>query len=474
MTNVNTREENRQDFINDEQIWNLINKFDNPDKNQVKDVLVKAKEMNGLSPEDIAVLMGNKNEELIEEMFDIARYVKDYIYSNRIVLFAPFYITDFCINNCTYCGFRSSNKQVIRKKLNLEEIGIETEALIKMGHKRPLMVFGEHPSTGAEYIAEAVKKVYSIKAGNGEIRRVNVNAAPLSVEDYKIVKESGIGTFQIFQETYHHETYNKVHPINTVKGDYKWRLFGLHRAQEAGIDDVGIGALFGLYDWRFELLGLIYHTQDMEKEFGVGPHTISFPRIEPAIDTPFVKQTPYPVSDADFKKLVAITRLAVPYTGMILTCRETPEFRREVMKLGISQIDAGSNIGIGAYHEAQKAQQVERQQFELADDRSLDEIVRELAQDGYMPSFCTACYRKGRTGDHFMGLARKAFIKQFCAPNACSTFQEYLEDYASDGTKQEGQKIISRIIENELNSKQKDTTIKVIKQIKDGERDIYI
>ena len=474
MTNKTSREEKRHDFINDNQIWNLINKNNNPDKSLVEEVLAKAKEMNGLSPEDVAVLMGNKDMELIEEMYGIARHIKDYIYSKRIVLFAPFYISDLCCNDCAYCGFRASNKEVVRKKLNLDEVGLETEALIKMGHKRLLMVYGEHYSTGAQYIADTVNKAYNTKIGNGEIRRINVNAAPMNVDDYKIVKEADIGTFQIFQETYHHETYNKVHPIKTIKGDYKWRLFGLHRAQEAGLDDVAIGALFGLYDWRFEVLGMIYHALDMEREFGVGPHTISVPRLEPAIDTPFVEHTPYPVSDADFKKLVAILRLAVPYTGLILTCREKPELKQEVIKVGVSQIDAGSNIGIGAYHESQKSQQIERQQFQLADSRSLDEVIRELAQDGYIPSFCTACYRKGRTGDHFMGLARKAFIKQFCAPNASCTFQEYLEDYASEATKLQGQRVINGIINNEIEGKQKNLTIKMITQIKNGERDVFI
>ncbi len=467
-------DEKRIDFINDEEITNLINKYENADKSLVNETLQKAKEMNGLSPTDVAILLGNQHEDLTEEMFSIARYIKDYIYSNRIVLFAPFYVSDYCVNNCAYCGFRSSNKEVIRKKLSGPEVRQETEALIKMGHKRLLMVYGEHPSTGASYIAETVNEVYRVKAGNGEIRRVNINAAPMNVEDYKLVKQAGIGTFQIFQETYHHETYSKVHPRGTVKGNYKWRLFGLHRAQEAGIDDVAIGALFGLYDWRFEVMGLIYHAKDMEKEFGVGPHTISVPRLEPAIGTPFVKNTPYPISDSDFKKLVAILRLAVPYTGMILTCRERPELRREVIKLGISQIDAGSNIGIGAYHESQKIQHVDRQQFELADNRTLDEVIYELALDGYMPSFCTACYRMGRTGDHFMGLARKAFIKQFCAPNAACTYEEYLLDYASEKTRKAGEEVIEKALEQEDDKKQKQLTIEMLTRIKNGERDVYI
>lgn len=467
-------EEHRTDFINDEKIWSLIHKYENPDKQLVRDVLDKARKMEGLDPEDVAVLIGNKDPELLEEMYAVARYIKDFIYGNRIVLFAPLYVSDLCCNDCAYCGFRLSNKKVMRKRLTLEELREEVNVLIDMGHKRLLMVYGEHPSTGAEFIAKTVEEVYKVKKGHGEIRRVNVNAAPMTVEEYKIVKEAGIGTFQVFQETYHHETYSKVHPANTIKGDYKWRLFSLHRAQEAGIDDVAIGALFGLYDWRFEVMGLIYHARDMEKEFGVGPHTISVPRLEPAIDTPFVEQTKYRVSDEDFKKLVAILRLAVPYTGLILTCRETPELRREVIKVGVSQIDAGSKIGIGAYRESQLAQMPERQQFILADNRSLDEVIRELAQDGYMPSFCTACYRTGRTGDHFMGLARKAFIKNFCAPNASCTFLEYLLDYASPETREAGMKVINATLENDVADKKKQIAAEMIKRVENGERDVYL
>ncbi|GAB4179416.1 MAG: [FeFe] hydrogenase H-cluster radical SAM maturase HydG [Calditrichia bacterium] len=471
---VSIPQEHRTDFINDEHIWSLIRKYENADKNLVKEVLAKAREMNGLTPEDVAVLMGNSDPDLTEEMFETAREIKDYIYSNRIVFFAPLYVSDYCCNDCAYCGFRVTNKEVVRKKLNLEELQEETEALIRMGHKRLLMVYGEHPTTGAQYIAETVRKVYEVKVGNGEIRRVNVNAAPMTVDEYKIIKEAGIGTFQIFQETYHHDTYRKVHPAHTIKGDYKWRLFGLHRAQEAGLDDVAIGALFGLYDWRFEVLGMLYHALDMEKEFGVGPHTISVPRLEPAIDTPFVDETKYKVSDEDFKKLVAILRLAVPYTGLILTCRETPEMRREVIRLGVSQVDAGSKIGIGAYRESQIAQMPDRQQFMLADNRSLDEVIKELAEAGYMPSFCTACYRKGRTGDHFMGLARKAFIKNFCAPNASCTFMEYLLDYASEETRKVGAELIEKTLQSETEGKKKELAFQMLERVRKGERDIYI
>lgn len=468
------RVETRQDFINDQEIWALIKKYENPDKSLVREVIAKAREMNGLNPEDVAILIGNQDEELLEEMYATARYIKDFIYGNRIVFFAPLYVSDFCVNDCAYCGFRISNKKVKRKKLTLDELRQEVEVLVNMGHKRLLMVYGEHPMTGADFIAKTVEEVYKVKIGNGEIRRVNINAAPMTVEDYKIIKQAGIGTFQVFQETYHHETYRKVHPPHTIKGDYKWRLFSLHRAQEAGIDDVAIGALFGLYDWRFEVMGLIYHARDMEKEFGVGPHTISVPRIEPAIDTPFVEQSKYKVNDHDFKKLVAILRMAVPYTGMILTCREEPKLRREVIKVGISQIDAGSKIGIGAYRESQIAQLPDRQQFLLADNRSLDEVIKELAQDGYMPSFCTACYRMGRTGDHFMGLARKAFIKNFCAPNASCTFMEYLMDYASPETKQIGMKVIENTIQNDVDEGKKEIAVKMIERIKKGERDVYL
>ena len=304
-----------------------------------------------------------------------------------------------------------------------------------MGHKRLILVFGEHPSYSPQFIAECVRQVYSIRLGHGNIRRVNINAAPLDHDGYAAVKAAGIGTYQIFQETYHHETFAQMHPVNTRKGDYLWRLDGVSRAMEAGLDDVGIGALFGLYDWRFEVLGLVSHALHLQKHYHVGPHTISFPRLRPACGVSFSEiSEQYRVSDEEFKRLIAILRLSVPYTGMILTAREPPALRREVMAFGVSQIDAGSRIELGGYTEAGDTQCVQREQFELGDVRSLDEVMRELVLDGYIPSFCTACYRLGRTGEHFMEFAIPGFIQNMCTPNALSTLMEYVVDYASRDT----------------------------------------
>jgi 2-iminoacetate synthase len=292
---------------------------------------------------------------------------------------------------------------------------------------------GEHPDSDVHYIADALRVIYATKVGNGEIRRVNVNIAPMSIEDMKILRDVGIGTFQVFQETYHHPTYKKMH-IKGLKANYAWRLYNSHRAMEAGVDDVGIGALFGLYDWKFEVMGLLLHTIDLEKKFGgVGPHTISFPRLQPAVNTPFVEKDPYLVSDDDFKKLVTVIRLSVPYTGMILTARERAEIRNEVMQVGCTQLDAGSNVGIGSYSE--DSLEYQKQQFILGDNRSLDEAIRDMARMGYITSFCTADYRCGRTGACFMGIAQKGKIHNLCMPNAILTFKEYLLDYASEETR---------------------------------------
>jgi 2-iminoacetate synthase len=301
----------------------------------------------------------------------------------------------------------------------MPELRRQVTALEDQGHKRLILVFGEHPRYNAEFIARCVRETYAVKSGRGEIRRVNINAAPLDHEGYAIVKAAGIGTYQIFQETYHHATYGRVHPAGTRKGDYLYRLDGLNRALQAGLDDVGIGVLFGLYDWRFDVLGLVAHARFLQDRFGVGPHTISFPRLRPAAGV--VADTAHAVRDEDFKYLVAVLRLAVPYTGLILTAREPAELRREVMAFGVSQIDAGSRIEIGGYTEAGDAQHMEREQFTLGDIRSLDEVMCELLEDGYVPSFCTACYRLGRTGEHFMEFAIPGFIKRYCTPNALTT-----------------------------------------------------
>jgi 2-iminoacetate synthase len=387
---------NFKDFIDDDKIWEQLNAAKNPEKSEIRAIFDKAKSKVRLEPEETAKLLQIEDEELLEEMYSLAAKIKDEIYGNRIVFFAPLYIGNKCINNCVYCGFRRENKSIERKTLTMDELQKEVEILEKAGHKRLILVYGEHPMYDADFIVDTIKKVYETKVGRGEIRRVNINAAPMDVEGYKKLHEAGIGTFQIFQETYHHETYKKLHPHGDMKSNYAWRLYGLDRAMEGGIDDLGIGALFGLYDWKFEVMGLLYHTIHLENTFGgIGPHTISFPRIENALDVPFTLNPKYKVSDADFKKLVAVLRLSVPYTGMILTARESAEVRKEVLPVGISQVDAGSRIGIGGYAEYESGLIPEKEQFQLGDMRSLDEAVRDVCKKGYIPSFCTAGYRCG-------------------------------------------------------------------------------
>ena len=466
--------EKRADFINDDEIWRILENKAHPARTEVEEVLAKARELKGLTPEEAGVLINCRDPELLEEIFATARWIKEQVYGNRIVLFAPLYISSPCVNNCAYCGFRHTNDAVTKRTLSMEELEDEVKILTSKGHKRLIVVYGEHPVSEIDFMCRTIEKIYQTKNGRGEIRRVNVNAPPLTVEEYRQLKEVGIGTFQVFQETYHHATYRKMHPANTPKGSYRWRLFALHRAQEAGIDDVAIGALFGLYDWRFEVLGLIYHAADLEREFGVGPHTISFPRLEPALNTPLTTSSPYLVGDEDFKKIIAILRCAVPYTGLILTCRERPELRREAIRLGVSQTDAGSRIAVGGYAEMEREHIPDRQQFQLGDTRSLDASIYELCQDGYIPSFCTSCYRAARTGCHFMSFAKKGLVKNFCIPNAVLTFKEYLLDYASPQTRTLGEKVIRCYLEwfEQRMPKRAAQLRKLLQRVEAGERDV--
>lgn len=460
------------DFINDEQLNGLIANT-RAEPSRLREIIAKSLEKQALSVEETAVLLAADSPELIEQIFDGARELKRRVYGNRIVLFAPLYIGNDCVNNCAYCAFKASNKDVQRRTLSAEEIRGQVEALEKKGHKRLILVFGEHPKYDADFIAECVRKVYEVRVGHGEIRRVNINAAPLDDEGYRKVKAAGIGTYQIFQETYHHATYRQMHPQGTRKGDYLYRLDGLSRAFEAGCDDVGIGALYGLYDWRFETLGLVSHALHLQQRYGVGPHTISFPRLRPASGVTFDER--YFVSDADFKHLVAVLRLAVPYTGLILTARENPELRREVMSFGVSQIDAGSRIEIGGYTEVGDAQIMQREQFSLGDIRPLDTVMRQLVEDGYIPSFCTACYRLGRTGEHFMEFAIPGFIKRYCTPNALSTLTEYLVDYASPETRAAGLALIEKEIAQMEPGRMRDETIERLERIKTSDdRDLFV
>ncbi len=437
----------------------------------VRKVIEKSLQKNRLSLQETAILINTTSPDLIEEIKQGARKLKEMVYGERIVLFAPLYIGNFCSNNCQYCGFRTENKNQKRITLSKNEIIQEVTRLEDSGHKRLILVFGEHSLYSPEFIADSVKTVYSVKSKNGEIRRVNINAAPFSVEGFKTVKESKIGTYQVFQETYHSEMYAKLH-LSGKKSDYNYRLTSLDRAQEAGIDDVGIGALFGLYDWKFEVLGLIRHVNHFEAVYNVGPHTISFPRVQNASALNIDKN--YLVSDADFTKLVAILRLAVPYTGMILTAREPIHIRQEVMKFGVSQIDGGTNIQLGGYSKNNaKEQDLNVEQFEINDTRSIGEIIAELVENQYIPSFCTACYRLGRTGEHFMEFSVPGFIKRYCSPNAILTLAEYLEDYATNELKIKGYELIERKILELEETQNVEILRERLIELKDGKRDLY-
>ncbi len=456
-------------FIDPDEIWNLINNT-KPDKHRVRDVIARSLDKKRLTMEETAVLVNSIGTDLADEIRHGARELKEKVYGNRIVLFAPLYIGNRCTNNCQYCGFRVSNKDAVRKTLSDEEIINEVEALEDNGQKRLILVYGEHPDYSPEYIAHTVKLVYGIKKGNGEIRRVNINAAPLDIDGFRIVGDAGIGTYQVFQETYHPEAYKWYH-LGGKKKDYEWRITALDRAQEAGIDDVGIGALFGLYDWRFEVLSLVRHTNHLEACYNVGPHTISFPRIKDALSLNINAQ--YQTSDEDFGKLVAILRLAVPYTGMILTARESPVVRREVLQYGVSQIDGGTKLELGSYSGSKNEEQnLNREQFKINDPRSLAEVIDELLTNDYLPSFCTSCYRMGRTGEHFMEFSVPGFIKRFCTPNAILTLSEYICDYATGEVAEKGWKVIENNLAT-LEPGVAQNTREKIERIKKGERDLY-
>ena len=459
------------DFIDAQKIEGLLSGV-KEDKTRYREIFAKSLEKNPLNLEETASLLAIRSQEGLEELFETAKALKKAIYGNRIVLFAPLYIGNLCINDCLYCGFRKSSGGTVRKTLTPDEIISEVKSLQDEGQKRLILVFGESPVYSPDFIASCVRTVYGVHSGKGAIRRVNINAAPLDVEGYRTIKAEGIGTYQIFQETYHRETYSKYHPASTIKGDFMWRLDGLDRAFEAGIDDLGIGALIGLYDWRFEVLGLVSHALHLKEKFGVGPHTISFPRIQPAegMNLPL----PYKCSDNDFKHLVAVLRLAVPYTGMIMTARESPEIRNEVIHLGVSQIDAGTHLEIGGYSSHSDKQALEREQFQVGDTRDLDEATKWLLEEGFIPSFCTSCYRAGRTGDRFMEWAEKGLINKFCTPNALLTLAEYLQDYASPSTRELGNALIEKEMQKMPEDAWKERIKNNLKKISLGERDLRV
>lgn len=461
------------DFIDDAYLTSLIEGTEE-NLEKCREIMKKSLSKQPLTVEETAQLLAIRSEEGLKELFDTARELKKSVYGNRIVLFAPLYIGNYCINDCKYCGFRRSMRSTVRHTLSQTELENEIRSLEDEGHKRLILVYGEHPKYTPEFIAETVKTAYTVKSGNtGEIRRVNINAAPLDIEGYKVVKAAGIGTFQVFQETYHKETYAKYHPVNDMKGNYLWRLNAMDRAFEGGIDDMGIGALFGLYDWRFEVLGLVSHAIHLKSTYGVGPHTISFPRIQPANGMEL--ELPYAVNDNDFKKLVAILRLAVPYTGLIMTARESKAIRDEVIEFGVSQIDAGTKLEIGGYNKERKGdeQELKEEQFQIGDTRGLDEVIRWLLTKDFIPSFCTSCYRVGRTGEHFMEFAIPGFIKRFCTRNAILTLAEYLEDYSSEETKKEGYALIERELAKMPAGDEKASVMARLEKIRiEGQRDL--
>ncbi len=462
------------DFVDEAKFEELLRIT--PDPGRIGEIIDKALEKKPLELAETAALLAADAPEQVERIFEAARQLKRDVYGNRIVLFAPLYIGNKCMNDCRYCAFRASNPAQIRRTLDNTEIDREVEIMLDQGHKRTIIVFGEHPDYSPEYIADCVRHIYTVRKGNSSLRRINVNAAPLDHEGYKIVKEAGIGTYQVFQETYHRPTYEKMHPAKTRKGDFLWRLDSHARALEAGTDDVGIGALIGLHDWKYETLGLVAHAIHLMQHYNIGPHTISFPRIRPASGVDLAEVRENDASDTDFLRLIAILRLSVPYTGLILTAREPEHIRREALGFGVSQIDAGSRIEIGGYVDSQtsKIQTLEKEQFQLGDVRSLDDVVRQLLEDGYIPSFCTACYRLGRTGQVFMEYAIPGFIQDLCTPNALSTLEEYLVDYASPKTREMGEKVIARSLSEIPNEARRKTLIDKIDLIKTTQqRDLF-
>ncbi len=412
-------------IISENNLRKILVKTKNPARQTILEILKKARAKKGLDLTDVGYLINLKDQALIKELFKTAAWIKNEIYGERLVFFAPLYISDYCVNDCRYCNFHCGNNNLKRKKLSWDEIEEQVKFLINAGHKRILLECGEDPNhNDIDYVTGAIKKIYSVHTEKGEIRRINVNIAATTKEDYKKLKKANIGTYQLFQEVYHRKTYELLH--KGPKADYFRQINAHSRALEAGLDDVGIGVLFGLYDWRFEILALLSHAQYLDKKYHIGPHTISVPRLQPA---PQVKyKTRYAVSDPDFLKIIAILRMAVPYTGLILSTRESASLRKKAFHLGVSQASAGSRTTTGGY-----GKDKEQPQFKVQDERSLKEVVRDVVKDGFLPSFCTACYRKGRTGEAFMKLSKPGEIHKFCRANGLLTFAEYMQDFLTNG-----------------------------------------
>ncbi|MGL4485144.1 MAG: [FeFe] hydrogenase H-cluster radical SAM maturase HydG [Anaerovoracaceae bacterium] len=508
MGKYNSKSMKSDEFISDAEILRTIDYAEENVNNIAlqNSIISKAENCGGLDYKEAAILLGSKSEEIEKKIFALAEKIKEKFYGNRIVLFAPLYLSNYCINGCTYCPYHAVNKDIKRKKLSQKEIEREVIALQDMGHKRLALETGEHPTESPiEYVLESIKTIYSIKHDNGAIRRVNVNIAATTIENYKKLKEAEIGTYILFQETYHKDTYEKLHPTGP-KSDYAYHTEAMDRAMEAGIDDVGCGVLFGLNLYKYDFIGLLMHAKHLEYTFGCGPHTISVPRIRPADDIN-LDEFQNGLADETFKKIVAILRIAAPYAGIIMSTRESKKLREECLHIGVSQISGGSRTSVGGYAETEteeklpcvlsssqdsdhtsaslrstnnreensknnKADNIENtEQFEVDDKRTLAEVVDWLIEQGFVPSFCTACYREGRTGDRFMQLVKSGQIANICQPNALITLKEYLEDYASLETKEKGEELIAKRIEMIPNEKVKKQTEEYLKDLRNGKRD---
>lgn len=462
------------DFLDENIINQIISDAEKKNENSeiVREILKKAEKAEGITDEEAAILLSIKDENLLEEMYTVSKKIKEKIYGKRIVMFAPLYISNYCVNNCRYCGYKHCNDELFRKKLNSEELIAEVKALEKLGHKRIALEAGEDPiNCSINYVLDCIKDIYSIKFKNGSIRRINVNIAATTVENYKRLKEAEIGTYILFQESYHKPTYEYFH-LQGPKKDYEYHTTAMFRAREAGIDDVGIGVLYGLYDYKYETIAMIRYANELEKVTGVGPHTISVPRLRPA-ENVSLENYPHLVADKDFKKLVAVLRLAVPYTGLIISTREEAGFRDEIIDIGISQVSSGSCTGVGGYSEREKNID-EKPQFELGDNRSPMEMLKSLIESGYIPSYCTACYRNGRTGDRFMEIAKSGQINVMCEANALMTLKEFLLDYADEDLRALGDRVIMETLEKMPNEEFKAKIRENLKLIESGVRDINV
>ncbi len=470
-TEYNAASRNAVEFISDEEILQTMEyaSAHNGDMVLIDEILAKAAEGKGLNHREAAVLLECANRDVIDRIFSLAREIKKRIYGNRIVMFAPLYLSNHCINGCVYCPYHAKNRTIPRRKLSQEEIRREVIALQDMGHKRLALETGEHPTqTPIEYILESIDTIYSIHHKNGAIRRVNVNIAATTVENYRLLRDAGIGTYILFQETYCRRVYEQLHPSGP-KSDWTYHTEAMDRAMEGGIDDVGIGVLFGLHNYRYDFIGLLMHAEHLEACFGVGPHTISVPRIRPADDID-PRDFPDAVTDDVFRRIVAVLRLAVPYTGMIVSTRESQRSRELVLDVGVSQISGGSRTSVGGYADTEI--DVDKlAQFDISDHRSLDEIVGWMLNLGYIPSFCTACYREGRTGDRFMSLAKNGTIGNCCAPNALMTLKEYAEDYASPATRAKAEQMIIDSLREIPSEKVRSITQQRLIDIAAGKRD---